>query len=145
MSDPAVRDAALQFYYSGFYQALRRYRRAAVIGWAVVAAGSVGILLGWDFAKPPGLYHLGLCLGAIAAGLVLIQGNIAALSLYVRIPFPLPPAGEEEEPWQGAAEELRGLMKDVDDGGWQEAFAALDRLERMGDRYGLPPLEHGPT
>lgn len=145
MSDTAVRDAALQFYYYGFYQALRRYRRAAVIGWAIVAAGFLGVLLGWDFAKPPGLYHLGLCLGAIAAGLTLIQGTIAALSLYVRIPFPLPPVGEEAEAWQGAVDELRSLMKDVDDGGWQEAFAALHRLERMAERYDLPPLQPGPT
>ncbi len=145
MSDVAVRDAALEFFYSGFYRALRRYRRAAVTGWAIVAAGFVGILLGWDFAKPPGLYQLGLCLGAIAAGLVLIQGNIEALSSYVRIPFPVPPAGEEAEALQGAVDELRGLMKDVDDGGWQEAFAALDRLRLMGERYGFPPLEHGPA
>ncbi len=91
MSDVAVRDAALEFFYSGFYRALRRYRRAAVTGWAIVAAGFVGILLGWDFAKPPGLYQLGLCLGAIAAGLVLIQGNIEALSSYVRIPLSCAP------------------------------------------------------
>jgi hypothetical protein len=145
MSDAAVRDAALQFFYSGFFQALRRYRRAAVAGWTIVAAGSVGVVLGWDFAEPPGLYHLGLCLGAIVAGLALIQGNIAALSSYVRIPFPLPTAREDAEPWQGAVDELRALMKDVDDGGWQEAFAALNRISRMGERYGLPPLEHGGT
>jgi hypothetical protein len=145
MSDAAARGAALQFYYFGFYEALRRYRRAALIGWAIISAGFVGILLGWDFAAPPGLYHLSLCLGAIGAALALIPGNIASLSLYVRIPFPVHPAGGEAEPWQGAVDELQGLMKVVEDGGWQEAFDVLNRLERMGERYDLPPLEHGST
>ena len=144
MSDAAVRDAALQFFYSGFYQMLRRYRRDAAIGWAVVAAGVTGILFGWDFTKPPGLFHLGLCLGAIVAGLAVIQGTIAALTAYVRVPFPVPPAGEEPEPWRAAVNELLGLMKDVDDGGWREALTALDALRQVGERFDLPPLEQGP-
>jgi hypothetical protein len=36
--------------------------------------------------------------------------------------------------------EIVKLMKDVYDGGWQEANAALRRLKAMETAYGLPAL-----
>jgi hypothetical protein len=36
--------------------------------------------------------------------------------------------------------EIIEIMKDVDEGGWQEAYAAIDRMEALRTKYGLPAL-----
>jgi hypothetical protein len=35
---------------------------------------------------------------------------------------------------------MAAIMKDVDDGGWKEAYAAIQKVEETGKEYGLPPL-----
>jgi hypothetical protein len=37
--------------------------------------------------------------------------------------------------------EIKNVMKEVDDGGWQEAYEALQRLREIQMKYSLPQLE----
>jgi hypothetical protein len=44
-----------------------------------------------------------------------------------------------------AVEEILPLLKEVDEGGWQEAFRAMVSLRDIGSRYGLPPPDDFPA
>jgi hypothetical protein len=137
--DPA--DEPLKYFYFGLYDALKRYRRMSLIGWAVVLIGCVGIGLRWRAGGPFGLVDLLLSAATILAGLALVQHSVENLTAYVRIPFP-----ESTQPGYAtgrgpAIQEIRELIKEIDEGGWQEAFLALRRLRGMEQRHGLPPLE----
>jgi hypothetical protein len=33
------------------------------------------------------------------------------------------------------------LLKEIEEGGWQEAYAAIQKLRDIGTAHGLPPLE----
>jgi hypothetical protein len=130
---PSERD--LQYYYFGFYTVLKRYRLMVLIGWSAVATACGGIIIGWEYGMVHGLVDIAISVCAVAAGLALVHQSVAGLSQYLAIPF----TGDEGEP-DAALEEIRTVMKDVTDGGWQEAFAAMHILEQMHERCGLPPL-----
>jgi hypothetical protein len=129
----------LEFYYHGFFRILRRYRAATVTGWIIVFAGVAGIPLGWKSGSTHGLLDLLLCAGTIVGGLVLVSEAVSFLGAYTAVPFPS--SGEAEDALQGddLLVEIRRLMKDVEAGGWQEAYAAIGVLQRLGVRHGLPP------
>jgi hypothetical protein len=136
MPDAGVQDPALEFFYFGFYRALRRFRAATIAGWCVAAAGIAVCALRWDAVWRGDLATAGLCGLLIVAGVLLVQQSVTELSLYVRIPFPRP---SEPEPGAGGAiGELALLLADVDGGGWQEAVRALAEVRTLGARYSLP-------
>ena len=127
-----------EFYYHGFYRALRRYRMATITGWIIVFAGIAGIPLGWNTGSMHGALDMVLCGGTIIAGLLAVSEAVSFLGAYVAVPFPALHAAEGAGPEEGLVAEIRVIMKDVDRGGWQEAYAAIGMLERLGVRYGLP-------
>lgn len=129
--------AQQEFYYHGLYRVLRRYRTATIAGWAIVFAGVAAIPLGWNAGGGHGLLDLLLAAGTIVAGLVLVSEAVSFLAAYLAVPFPedVPEGGETP----GAASEIRLLMNDIENGGWQEAYAAIAGLRAIGVRHGLPP------
>lgn len=133
--------AELEFYYFGFYAVLRRYRTMTVLGWAIAALGVASIPISWRLGTPHGIMDTALSLGTILAGLLVVQQCVTSLSSYVRVPFREREAGAP--PAHPALQAIEQLMRDVDEGGWQDAFTAIRTLERMQDEYGLPPLAGG--
>lgn len=130
-------ESELRYYYFGFYKVLKRYRAATFVGWAVVAIGCASIPAGWSVGRAGGVIDIILCCATVVAGLVLVSQNIACLEAYVRIALPSVHNGEES----ALVHEILGIMTDVDEGGWQEAHAAMRKLMEMGKAYGLPPLQ----
>lgn len=133
-------DPRLQFYYFGLYSVLQRYRRCAIVGWIVVAAGIGGLLLGWNLGQMHSLFDIGLALLTIVAGVLLVHFGIVTLSAYTSLRLPGAGPNGFSETYERAIEEIKSLMEDIDRGGWQEAFAAIHQLTAMSQRYGLPPL-----
>jgi hypothetical protein len=62
--------------------------------------------------------------------------NISALDSYIHVPFPSSANGGANERTELIAE-IKSLMKDVDDGGWQEAYAAIGKLQELRTKAGL--------
>jgi hypothetical protein len=130
-----LRDAALLYFYFGFFSALQRHRRIAILGWVIVCCGSASLFLGWNLDRIHGLIDLALSACTIIAGLALVQQSISHLASYVRVPFPYSITPEGTEPW---VQECSAMMEEVDEGGWREAFDAIRELRRLGERNGLP-------
>ena len=130
----------LSFYYFGFYRVLTRYRVMTLVGWLVVAAGCASFFLAWNVGREHGLVDTLLACGCIVAGLALVQNSVASLSSYVAVPFSSlrDDAGSTEQ--SPAVREVVTLMKDVEEGGWQEAYTAIRKLKELESTFGLPPL-----
>jgi len=131
-------DAELQYFYVGFYNALRRYRSTSLLGWTIVLLGCLSIPFGWNVGRQLGVVEVSLTGLTILAGLALVWQNISALEQYLRVPFPTATDSADASPVIG---EIKDLMKEVDNGGWQEAYAAIGRLSEIQAKYGLPKLE----
>jgi hypothetical protein len=141
MNNASPNHEELEFYYHGLYRALRRYRIMTIFGWIVVAVGIASIPMGWRSGQTHGLLDLALSGSTVLAGLALVQQSVAFLSAYLQVPFPTAAGGEVSDELSEVVREIRQLMKDLDEGGWQEAYAAIGKLKEMQSRYGLPPLE----
>ena len=138
-TSPAVRslsDIELRFYYSGFFKALKRYRTITIIGWLVVGIGCVSFPVGWSLGRPNGIIEIGLSCATIVAGLGLVWQGIVTLERYVRIALPCDHNGEQHP----LIHRILEIMKDVDEGGWQDAYAAIRKVEQLGVEFSLPPL-----
>lgn len=129
-------DDELQYFYFGFHRVLRRYRSTSILGWIIVLFGCISAPFGWNLGRPAGVIEVLLTVLTILAGLSLVWQNISALQEYIRISFPLSPSGEPEP----ARLEIQKIMREVDDGGWQEAYAAIAKLKDLQQKYGLPVL-----
>jgi hypothetical protein len=129
-------EAALDFYYYGFYAALKRFRTVAGVGWLVTGAGAGAFVVRWQVAHFPGWFDIVVCCGCIVAGITVVQTAVAALTAYVRVPFPLP--APTEGPEGDVIVRLKGLMMEVGDGGWREAGEAIRRVRELGEGSGLP-------
>ena len=113
------------------YAALRRHRRTTITGWAVTAAGCLGIVWSWDPASPHGLFGIGMSAVAIVAGILLVQesvGFLTAVVAYVQNE-PLPADGDAAT--QELHTRLTEISREIDSGGWQEAFAALGQVRSL--------------
>jgi hypothetical protein len=128
----------IAFFYHGFYRVLRRFRVATLAGWIIVFAGLAGIPLGWRSSSMHGMMDLMLCGGTIVAGLVVVSEAVSFLAGYTAIRFPSRPSDPSGETETGLAQEVSVLMKDVEGGGWQDAYAAIGALKAIGTRHGLP-------
>jgi len=82
-----------------------------------------------------------LTLLTILAGLTVVWQNISALDEYIQVPFPLSTQAEMNEQQTAVLSEIRSLMKEIDDGGWQEAYSAIGKLKEMQTKFGLPELK----
>lgn len=130
-------DDELQYFYFGFYRILRRYRSTSILGWVIVLCGCLSVPFGWNLGRPAGVIEVLLTVLTILAGLSLVWQNISALQEYIRISFPRSSAGEP-----GLARvEIQIIMKEVDDGGWQDAYSAIEKLKEMQLKHALPKLE----
>lgn len=132
-------DAELQYFYVGFYNALKRYRSTSLLGWAIVFLGCLSVPLGWEVGRRLALVEMLLTVLTILAGLVVVWQNISALEQYLRVPFPTATDSTVEPSL--AISEIKSVMKEVDEGGWQEAYAAIRRLNEIQTKYGLPKFE----
>jgi hypothetical protein len=137
MSDSHDEDEELQFYYYGLFRALKRYRFATVLGWLIVVIGCASVPVGCNLVGTLSLIDLALSCSTLLSGLALVQQGISSLEAYITVPFPAGDAQREPRVW---VHELIQLMKDVDDGGWQEAMAAIRRMKDMAATHGLPAL-----
>lgn len=135
---PLPTEAELRYYYFGLYAVLRRYRTMTIVGWIVVALGLVSVPLSWRLGTPHGFMDTLLSAGTVIAGLAVVQQSVASLSSYLHVPFGDRPDATADRP--PAIRYIEELMRDVDEGGWQDAFAAIEKLEKMQDSYGLPQL-----
>ena len=133
-------EAELGFYYFGFYAFLRRYRVMTILGWTIVFLGLASIPLSWRLGTPHGLVDTLLSLGTMVAGLAVVQQSVASLAAYLHVPFSERPGPGTTTPPHPAVQHIEEMMRDIDEGGWQEAYAAVRKLEQMHDSFGLPPL-----
>ena len=163
-------EADLRYYYFGLYTVLRRYRAMTVLGWIIVLLGLGSIPLGWRLGTPHGMVDTLLSIATMVAGLAVVQQSVTALSSYLHVPFhdrPSRPASQDEPPVapsapRGSSTEsgrrpdsvgtggasdrhpailyIEELMRDIDNGGWQDAYEAIEKLEKMPDTYGLPQV-----
>lgn len=140
MSDRSLTESELQYYYRGLFKALTRYRLATIIGWLVVLVGLVGVPLGWEFGRPHGLVDIVLSAFTILAGLTVVQQAVVSLSAYVTVPMQGMTAGDSPTELPAAVKEIIEMMKEVEEGGWQEAYALIGKLQEMQATHGLPPL-----
>jgi hypothetical protein len=137
MSPAPSAEEALAFYYHGFRAALERYRALTVGGWCLAALGAGVALASCGQGATPDLMSFLVPVGASAAGVALVYQSVAALDAYVRISFPFPDPGAAPGHIAAVCEESAQLMRDIDQGGWQEAYAALRALKTMPERHGL--------
>jgi hypothetical protein len=140
MNSAPLTDDELRFYYFGLYAVLKRYRFMTLLGWFVVAVGVVSFMLAWDVGREHGVIDTMLACGCAIAGLALVQNSIASLSSYVAVPFRSAEVDAGDAGKSPVVLEIVTLMKDVEDGGWQEAYAAIRKLKELESRYGLPSL-----
>ena len=140
MNDKPPSEAELQFYYFGLYQVLQRYRIGTTLAWLIVSLGVVSIPLGWKLGTPHGLIDIALSVGTILAGLLVVQQNVATLSSYLNVPFGSRITNESHER-SLVVDEIEALMKEVESGGWQEAYSAIGKLKNLEAKYGLPRLD----
>jgi len=141
MTIPVPTEAELQFYYFRFYRVLKRYRTMTLIGWSVVLVGSASVPLGWNIGRPGGLIELTLSGFTILAGLALVWQSVTSLDEYVKIPYPSQQSGNGNGETPVVLGEIMEIMQDVADGGWQEAYAALRKINELGMKHGFPSLE----
>jgi hypothetical protein len=131
-------EAELRFYYFGLYAVLRRYRAMTILGWVIALLGLASVPLSWHLGTPHGLVDTLLSLGTVVAGLAVVQQSVTALASYLHVPF-----GERQEDRPERNPTIRyieDLMRDIDGGGWQDAYSAIEKLEQLRDSHGLPPL-----
>lgn len=122
-------DAALEYYYHGFLRTLRHHRIVTIAGWVIAAAGGA---VAFSSCRAGGdLISVGIPLSALAAGIALVQQSVARLDAYVAIPFPAPDPEGIPPALLPLLAACAKLMKEVEDGGWHEAYAALRTLRGM--------------
>lgn len=134
-----MNDTELQYFYFGFYRILKRYRAVSLTGWVIAFAGCGSAPFGWNLGRTTGFIEVVLTILTITAGLVVVWQNISALEEYLRVPFPVSVEITEQD--AAIVNEIRSLMKEVDDGGWQEAYAAIGKLKEIQVKHALPKLE----
>jgi hypothetical protein len=129
-------ESEVRYYFTGFYKALKRYRFMTMIGWVVVVIGCVSFPVGWSASRPGGLIEIVLSCATAFAGLGLVWQSISSLEVYIRIALPAQHNGEQHP----VVIRILEIMHDVDEGGWQEAHAAIRQLEELQTTFLLPPL-----
>jgi len=137
-NDSIPTDAELRFYYFGLYAVLRRHRAMTILGWVIVLLGLATVPLSWRLGTPHGLVDTLLSAGTVIAGLAVVHQSVAALGSYLHVPFSERPGSTADLP--PAILYIEELMRDIDEGGWQDAYAAIGKLELMQDSHSLPPL-----
>jgi hypothetical protein len=137
---PPMSEAELEYYYYGLYRMLRRYRTMTLLGWAVVAAGLASMVLGWRYGMPQGLIDILLSCLTITAGVAVVYQGVAALETYVRVPVLSLQGKSSESEAAGIVREILEIIREIDAGGWQEAYLAVRKLRDLGALHGLPPL-----
>jgi hypothetical protein len=138
-------EAALEYYFHGFLRTLRHHRAATIGGWIIAAAGSAGLFSACRAGSDP--IDLGVPLCALGAGIALVHLSLVRLEAYIAVPFPPPDPAVLPPELFSLLSECAQLMEDVDAGGWQEAYAALRRLEfvrRGRDQDGSEPARRDP-
>ena len=138
--DRELTERELQYFYHGLHRALKRYRTATIIGWVIVLAGALSVPIGWGAARGHGLVDLLLAGATVAGGLMLVSEAISFLEAYLSVPFSSDSGGTAGGDPPLLAE-IRVIIEEIRAGGWQEAYAAIDRLKGLAGRYPVPPLQ----
>lgn len=145
MLERVAQDPALNFFYFGFFHALRRFRTFTIAGWLLAGSAVGAIALRWGPVWSGDLASVLVCALLFTGGVAIVHVNLTALMSYVRVPFPPPDAEGGNVQCAEAVREILPLMKEVDEGGWQEAFRAMESLRSIGARFGLPPPDSFPS
>ncbi len=139
MSDETMpTEPELRYYYYGLYAVLRRYRAMTILGWVIALLGLATVPLSWRLGTPHGLVDTLLSVGTVIAGLALVQQSVTALASYLHVPFGERPDGPTQP--HPAIRYIEELIREIDEGGWQDAYRAIMKLEQMHDSYALPQL-----
>jgi len=112
-----------------------------IFGWLVAAAGFLSLALGWRVETVREILDLALSCLAIAAGIAVVHVSVQALDDFVRVTSAALSRTLGPGVSTGPVVELLALLSDVETGGWQEAFAALRRLQHIGRAPGAQPSE----
>jgi hypothetical protein len=141
MNTMSPSEAELQFYYFGLYRVLRRYRFMTLLGWLIVLIGVLSVPIGWNIGRSHGLIDLALSGFTVIAGLALVQQSISSLEAYITVPFPVSEGGNGGGEQSAVLMDIARLMKEIDEGGWQDAYAAIGTLKKMEKAYDMPALD----
>lgn len=129
MTQSSAADAALAYYYDGFFRALRHHRAGTIAGWIIAAIGCAGVFSSCRAGGEP--FSTGVSLCAAAAGIALVYQSIVRLDAYVAIPFPPPDPAIVPAAVLPLLTSCEELMREVEHGGWHEAYAALGALRTL--------------
>jgi hypothetical protein len=135
MSPRLLDTQAIEFFILGFRRALLRYRRFVLIGWGITMLGSAGLPGSCGAMDRGDLLTVGIPMVTMFAGILTVHQGITALQSYVMTPFPLPEAGELEEPLMKTIAACNDLMHEVAEGGWREAFEAIGAMDTFADPW----------
>jgi len=135
-------EAELEYYYYGLHRMLRRYRTMTLLGWAFVTAGFLSVVIGWRYSTLQGLTDVLLSCLTIAAGVALVFQSVASLEAYVQVPVQLLQGKTSDDQASEVVREIMNIISDIDRGGWQEAYVAIQKLRDLGAAHGLPSLPH---
>jgi hypothetical protein len=133
-----------QFYVTGLYRVLIRFRRITILGWVIVLAGFAGIILGWNVPHSHGFVDtmLGAC--TILAGLALVYHSVLSLEEYVSVPFVQARRANGGHDLHPALQRLLPLLAEIHEGGWQEAYAAIGTLKQIDREFDMGVLSRKP-
>lgn len=129
-------EVEFRYYCSGFHRALKRYRAMTIIGWVVVVIGCASFPVGWSLGRHAGIIEIVLSCMVIVAGLAIVWQSISSLESYTNIVLPASHIDEMHP----MVREVLEIMKDVDDGGWQEAYGAMRKMEKLQAKHSLQPF-----
>ncbi len=125
----------LRYFVFGFHKVLKSYRTMTLLGWSIVATGCACAFLLINAGRGLGPFGIVMAGTTICSGLAFVWQSISTLESYLHIVLPFV-RSEATSPVIASAAEI---MKKVDEGGWQEAYAAIHTIEQLQNQYGLHP------
>ncbi len=104
-----------------------------LLGWSIVATGCACAFLVINAGKNLGPFGVVMAGATILSGLVFVWQSISTLESYMSIGLPFSRAETTNPVIASAAE----IMRKVDEGGWQEAYASIQKLEELQNQFDL--------
>ena len=119
-------------YIRSFSASLRRFRTTTIFGWLITTAGFISLAMGWRAESFHEILDLALSCLAMVAGVTVVHVSVQALEGYVQVAMRALQGEPVNHTGTGQSAELLTLMREVRDGGWQEAFTALRKVRTFG-------------
>lgn len=109
-----------------------------IFGWVITGAGFISLVVGWRASSASDVLDLALSCLSMAAGVSVVHVSVQALDEYVKVVISALERHTSPGADAGPHAELLTLLKDVEAGGWQEAFIALRRMRMLDAQSGSP-------